>query len=352
MNQVLAEPKPLGVIDVITAGFELVRRRPWTLLIPILLDAIIWFLPRVTLGPILVPGVQGYFDAQLAAGNLTPEMTASLQQGREAALQLASSLNLFGLVLSVANLTAHLPSLMAPSILGMMLTGSGMVDVRSPLTTLAYTIQLNSEGLALLLFVPLFLLALFGSAIYAEWIAQGVRPLVKESSTAWLVRASMLWLRLIGLSLILAVIFFASSFLLGAVQFVAPAGTDIGSFIAALVLVGWLWVAIYFFFTVSGMAVSNLALFTAIQRSVLVFRIFFWPSLLLIGLTAFLGEGLALIWRALTVDPFGILLGIAANAFIGTSLFAASMVFYQDRMNAVERMIARARSMSRTGKNS
>ncbi len=34
----MVEQKPLGVIDVLTAGFEIVRKRPWTMLVPVLLD--------------------------------------------------------------------------------------------------------------------------------------------------------------------------------------------------------------------------------------------------------------------------------------------------------------------------
>ncbi len=342
MNRtVLAEPKPLGVVDTVTAGFDLVRRRPWTILIPVLLDMFIWLLPRLSLGELFRPAISQMFSAT----DVPPDAAANMQQVQDSISQFVSSLNLLGLVTAAANLTARLPSLMAPSFV----TGSS-VEVHSPLNALAYTLPLRSGGLAILLFLPLFLLVLAPTSVYVEWIAQGVRPLTQEPRWAWVWRSALLWLKLIGLALILGFVFVVSSFVLSLAQLLAPAGTDLGSFVAALVLVGWFWLSIYFFFAVSAMAVSGVSLLEAIRRSVIIFRVHFWASLFLIALSVFLDEGMALIWRGLTVTDVGVLLGIVANAFIGTSLLAASMVFYQDRMNAIERMVAHARATSRTTK--
>lgn len=333
------EPKPLSVIDVLTRGFELVRKRPWAMLIPILVDLVIWFLPRVSLANLIAP----IMDQLLATANAPADAADAIQQQRELLTQAINSLNFFGLVAYAANWVARLPSLFTPSLV---LDGSS-IDVRSPITALAYTIQVPSVGFAVLLFVPLLMLLLFAAAVYAELLAQGVRPLVEEPRFAWVGRAAMLWLRLLGFALLLGFIFFATSLALGAIQMVAPATTDIGSFFYALVLVGWFWLSIYFFFALSAMAVSRIGLYAAIRRSVLVFRMHFWASLLLIGLTVFLGEGLALLWRGLAITPFGAALGILANAFIGTALLAAAMIFYQDRMSAIERLIAHARASTR-----
>jgi hypothetical protein len=86
------------------------------------------------------------------------------------------------------------------------------------------------------------------------------------------------------------------------------------------------------------MAVSGVALRMAIRHSTLLFRVFFWSAIGLVLLSVFLERGLAIIWDGLTVSSIGVVIAIAANAYIGTSLVAAAMVFYQDRMRAVERM--------------
>ncbi|MGE5139631.1 MAG: hypothetical protein ACM3JD_09230 [Rudaea sp.] len=77
--RVLAEPKPLGVIDVLTAGFEVVRRRPLTIAVPVLLDVVIWFLPRLSLGDILRPVLDQAIAQMLAGTQVPPDAAASFQ---------------------------------------------------------------------------------------------------------------------------------------------------------------------------------------------------------------------------------------------------------------------------------
>jgi hypothetical protein len=327
--KLLAEQKPLNVIDVMTAGFEIVRKRPWTMLIPILMDVTIWLLPRIGLGDLFRPVLAEWLDTS----GLSPDAAATAEQTRQMLTQVINSFNLLGLVSAGLNSTVRMPALLAFD------TG----DVHSPINALAYTFQLQSGILAVFVFVPLFLLALLPSALFIEWIAQGVRPLENEPRFAWAPRVAMLWLKLIGFSAILFLLLMAAGLVLLIGQMFSPPDGGVASLVAALVVVGWFWIAIYFFFTVCAMAVSNVGILEAIRRSVLIFRFHFWASLLLFGLTIFLDRGLALVWHGLAITSLGVLLGIAANAFIGTALLAASMVFYQDRMTFTERRIARAR---------
>ena len=39
--------KPIGVIDSLQGGFNLVTRRPWLLLLPVLVDLILWRGPKL-----------------------------------------------------------------------------------------------------------------------------------------------------------------------------------------------------------------------------------------------------------------------------------------------------------------
>ena len=327
--RLLAEQKPLSVIDVLTAGFEIVRKRPWTMLIPIVMDVGIWLSPRISLAELFRPALTQWFDTTA----LSPDAAASAEETRQLVSQFVNSFNLFGLVSAALNSAVRLPALLS-------FDGG---DIHSPINALAYTLPLQSAPLALFLFVPLFLLALLPAAFFVEWIAQGVRPLGNAPGFAWVPRVAILWLKLIAFSALLVFILLATGLVLLIGQLFAPGNGDIGSFIAALVVVGWFWISIYFFFTVCAMAVSNVGLLEAIRRSVLIFRFHFWASLGLFALSLFLDRGLALVWHGLAVSPLGLLLGIVANAFIGTSLLAASMVFYQDRMSFTEKRLASAR---------
>ncbi len=333
--QLLTEQKPLGVIDVLTAGFEIVRKRPWTVFVPVLLDLFIWAMPRLSLAPIFRPAI----DEMFSTTGLPADAVENAQQMHDAAVEFVSSLNLLGMVSAALDSVARVPSLLSFE--------NG--DIHSPFTALAYTLQLQSGFVALFLFVPLFLLGLFAAALYIESIAQGVRPLEKEAPLAWLSRAAMLWLKLVAFAALLGFLLFASALVLVIAQAFTPLGVDAGSFITALIAVGWFWLTIYFFFVLAAMAVSNLSLFDAIRRSVIIFRLHFWASLALVILTLFLQRGLMLVWDGLAVpdSSVGILLAIVANAIIGTGLLAATMVFYQDRTNYTERLLARVKGTRR-----
>ena len=45
--------RPPGVIDTLTAGYSVVNRSPWVLLIPILLDVFLWLGPQISLAPVV-----------------------------------------------------------------------------------------------------------------------------------------------------------------------------------------------------------------------------------------------------------------------------------------------------------
>lgn len=328
--KLLAQQKPLSVIEVLTAGFETVRKRPWTLLIPIWFDVMIWLLPRLSLTALFRPALSGLFDTT----GLSPDAAASAQEMQQAANQFVEGLNLPGLVSAALNSVTGLPALLA----------AGQADLRSPFTALAYTISLDSGLLTLFLAVPLFLIGLFFAALYIEWIAQGVRPLeASPEPLAGLVRVAKLWLKLIGLALLEMLVVLAAGLVLVVAQGFGGVLGDATSFLTGLVVVGLFWVFIYFFFTVPALAVGGSGLFEAIRRSILLFRMFFWAAMALVALSIFLDRGLTILWNGLLVTPLGVILGVVANAFIGTGLLAAAMVFYQDRMNYAARLLAQAR---------
>jgi len=326
-TRTVAEQKPLGVIDAISAGLTLVWRRPWTLIVPILFDALIWILPRLSLAQLFRP-----FQT-LLLGALAISADPSNDEVRTKTIQTIDSLNLLGVVSGALNAVTRIPALLSVN----------ASDVTSPFTALAWSTPLESPELAILLFVPLFLLGLLGVAVYLESIAQGVRPLETQPVTAALLRIAKLWLSLIWFSLLIVALLLVASIAIVAVRtiFNSP---ELAEFFTLLASVGIFWLFIYFFFVPAVMAVSNVGFSEAMRRSTLLFRIFFWTTLALVALSVFLDQGLTLIWSGLTVSALGVILGVVANSFIGTALLAASMVYYQDRMNLFERMRAQIKS--------
>ncbi|MBI4675931.1 MAG: hypothetical protein HY741_30180 [Chloroflexi bacterium] len=335
-TRTVVEQKPLGIIDSISAGLDLVRRRPWTLFIPILLDLMIWLAPRLSLTQLFRPFAELMVNILTA---LSGDPQAS-DQARRMFQEMTGSLNLFGVVTTALNAVMHLPSLFKVD-----KYPAPVVNMPSPINAAFPQAQALPE-VVVALFVPLFLLGLLLAAVYLEWIAQGVRPLQTQPPGATLVRIAQLWLRLIVFALLLIGLALAAALSVTLLQ-ASVANPELVAFFALLIMVGLFWISIYFFFVAAAMAVSGIHLRLAVQRSVLLFRAFFWSAIGLVALSVFLERGLAIVWDGLTVTTAGVVIAIAANAYIGTSLIAAAMVYYQDRMNLIERWRQAAKNTKR-----
>lgn len=314
-----AVQRPIGVIEALATGFDIVRRRPWIPLIPVIFDLILWIAPRLSLTPLLQPAL-----AQLnPPTNLSPDSLVALEEWRQALSQFAGSVSIIGMVNAALNQIAQFPSLLG-------------VDTElpsSPISPLAFNINVNSAWLTIALFVPLFFLALFASALFLDAIADGVRPLEKKSLVAKFQSVSVLWLRLIIYTALIVglVLLFTPIFLL-VLQF-GQANPDLGSFLSALVLVILIWVLVYLYFVADAVAVTRIGVLEAIRHSVLMFRINFWQSMLLIVISFVINQGWGLLWHGLEASSVGVAFAIVANAYMGSSLIAAAMVFYLDRLN-------------------
>jgi hypothetical protein len=277
-------------------------------------------MPRLSLSELVRPSS----SLILGAMPLSSDPQA-LEETRLAVQGFIESFNVLGFAATMLNAITRVPTLLA-------VDGA---DIPSPLPGGTLTIPVNSSEMAVLFFVPLFLLGLLAVAVYFEWIAQGARPLQSSSSGASLLRMARLWLRLILYSFLLLALFIGIGMFLVALQLVFNS-PELAAFATLIATVGLFWLIIYFFFLPSAMAVSDIGVRQAIRRSTVLFRSFFWSTLALVALTVFLTSGLAIVWDGLLVGSFAIL-GILGSAFLGTALIAASMLYYQDRMNVLER---------------
>lgn len=313
------DQRPIGVIEALATGFEIVRHRPWIPLFPIVLDLILWIAPRLSLTSLLLPALALLESPK----NLSPDSMLALEEWRQALTAFASSVSIFGMVNAALNQITQFPSLL----------GIDTELPASPVSTLAFSINVNTAWLTVVLFVPLFFLGLFASAIYLDAIADGVRPLEKQSITDKFRSVSVLWLRLIIYTAFIVglLVLFTPIFIL--VLQVNGLSPDLGAFLSALALVILIWVLVYLYFAADAVAVARVGVLEAMRHSVLMFRINFWQTMLLILISFVINQGWSLLWHGLEASNIGVAFAITANAFMGSALIAAAMVFYLDRLN-------------------
>jgi hypothetical protein len=133
---------------------------------------------------------------------------------------------------------------------------------------------------------------------------------------------------LVGGALLLAV---PVVLLIGFSALVSPPVALLGTLLLAA---GVVFAVVHLFFAVDAIFVSHAGPLAAIQRSVVVVRRHLWPSVALIFLTWLILAGMDRVWDAVMSTlqtPFGVALGILGNAYVGSGLIAASMIFYRQR---------------------
>ncbi len=322
------ESKPLGVIDALAAGFELVVRHPWVLLLPIALDLFLWLGPQARAKPVFDQVIQVL--AESAVQSNAPDAQSSFELLRGALQAAGDQFNIFSYI---ALFGIGIP------------TVTGLDMPKGLAAPVAFSI---ADEVTLLAWIVLCaLIGLLLGSIYLEWIARPVRHEAGGARTFLprLVKAyaTVLWLAVlvVGGALLLSVPFVVSAVL---VSFLSPGLAFV------LLLVIWLiliWLAMYLAFAIPAVFVSGSGAAQAILNSIAVFRYSFWSAVGLIFLIVLVEMGFSVIWQQLVVNAWGVVVVILASAFLGTGLIAGGMLFYHDRFTWLTQVRQRIRQHPR-----
>jgi hypothetical protein len=320
----------VGIIETLTAGFDLVRKKLWLILLPIVLNVGLWVAPRLSVADLMrkeltMAMAQVPADAQLPPG---------LREQFELYEQLAQ-------VAEVANLGD--------------LVGTGYVGV--PLTPIAATtsffgwappvVQVQGLPSLLGLVIGLLLLGLPIGVLYAAPIAAQVR----DGEADWrriVCGLPRYCVRLVGAWLLTLAVLMC----IGLPMALTLASLALFSQGLALMLVGLagfalIWVMIYLAFVQQAILLGQDGVLQAVGHSINVVRISFWPTVGLLLLVNVIALGLGGIWQRLMVSAPAALLAITANAYVGTGLTAALFIFYRERLHAWQQIVGQLRSHTR-----
>lgn len=306
---------PIGIIEAISKGFEAVTNRLGLILLPVLLDLLLWLGPRLS--------VQTLFGELLKAIQLPPgtdaEAVKSLETLRQVSLAFAGEFNLFS-ILDTTPL--GIPSLMA-----------SRPPTTSPLGT-PLPIQVTDPLVYLSLMVALYLAGLLLGAVYLALIAQQAWDSTLDlSKLGWSLFG--LWGRLLVLAIVTAPVFVCVQLLL--LMLLSPSAGALP--IIGLTLATWLMT--YLVFSLHGL-VEGRGVFRSIVESL---RLVQWnlPSTLgLIGIVLVLNWGLGVLWNSPKDDSWLRLIGIVGHGYLVTALFSATFIFYRDRHRWLSQMRALA----------
>jgi hypothetical protein len=351
-----AASKPLGVIDALQRGFNLINRHLWLLLPPLVVDIFLWRGPRLSIAPL----IDRQFDllAQQAASavSMPAEATAMLEGLRQSLL----SFNLFSLLAGIiTTLPSYLSRLDAAAGLGEVGTVMLVADAR---TASLYAAMLIPIGLLIgSLWLALMVRSLSAEADEAGSGGGKTTPAAGAENAAaerqsWgqtMRRMGWTWL---NLSLYLAALFavtFVAAFLFVIVMAVLVAVAGANG--VALASVAWLifvwavlWVGIGLSFVVSAIVLDGVNVARAAWRSFNVVGRNLTATIGLLILSFVLTEGFARIWLLLSGNSWGVPIGMVGYAYIGAALTAATLFFYRARYQHWQRARSAVSSARRT----
>ncbi|MGA7192483.1 MAG: hypothetical protein WBW94_02555 [Anaerolineales bacterium] len=322
-NEIQTLPPPPGIIGSLKAGFDMIAGHITAIVLPLVLDLLLWLGPRVSVNQLIQP-VLAEFQS-FASG--TGISASDIKNAMDMYSQFFQQFNLLGVL---RTFPIGVPSLM-----------SGEMPLGSPLGA-PVILQVNSSGQ---LFGLLLLLTVCGwifGGLYFRWIASLIVP---ETSTATFrailqtIFYSMLWFVvawIIGVPLgLLLYILFAINSLLGE---------------GALLLLVFLsmWLIVPFFFSSFGIYLRKQNVFISFLSGLQLARFALPTSSLFVLTMLLIGAGLNFLWAIPDSNTWLTLVGILGHAFIMTALVASSFVYYRDTTAWLQTVMEKLRATTPT----
>ena len=296
----------MGVIDALGIGYRIVIRRPYLIVIPVLVDLIIWLLPPISVR-----------EAILAS--LGPDYAATQPDNLAAFSHITWLLGFFlpSTGLLAANLDAvgsaiELTTFGSVLVTVVLLLAGGAVLGSAYLILLANAIEGDKPSLE-------FMSDFANKSPKFVGLTIGAGAAMTAASAAFVLLGVALAVASSSLPVAIVV-------LLGLALLVASFAFIAGVLVASLVL----------YFAVVALILEPVSIRGSIRRSISFWRANLGPGIAFVLLVTFIQLALAFVWSGLSQITPGLVVSVFGSAFIGTAISASGMVFYVNRLSLPE----------------
>jgi len=336
------EQKPLTVIDALSSGFELVLRNPWILILPVLLDLFLWLGPQISAKPLfeqaipLLDQIVPKFTAALPADSMT-DLQSNVDSLKSDLRDAADTVNLVGITTLFGEIATSFPSISS---------------IQPPTADWARVtwFTVSDIGTLIALLFPLGLIGFFFTCLYLLPIARAVR---RETNLQTIIPQTIqTTVSTLGftIGMFVALGAFVFPLMLGA-TLVGVLNQGIGSFFILTGMLLMMWVSLYLTYALPAIFVSGSNPWQAVLSSVSIFRFDLWSAMGLVILAYLIRAGFSIVWQFFGDSAIGVVFIIVANALLGSSLIAAMMLFYADRikwLNLVREKLRKQKAQSKS----
>ena len=316
MQKLETLPPPPGVISSLQAGFNVVSSHIALIILPVLLDVLLWLGPRLSIGK--------WYGAILTNGlDLLKQSSFPAQDLASYTANVPIIVDFFGRLNWLAwirTLPIGIPVLM--------LNLPGKLPVSTPL------------GIQNVIQIPTFVMVLSSVLLLTliGWLGGGFYFRIVAGASLGETEAGISFLRAIVQTVLLSVIWGVGSVIvvlpvLLLIGLLGALNAVLAEVVFFIILFLMFWLIVPLFFMPHGIFVRKQNALISIMSSLRMSR-FTLPTSSMFVLSAFLlSRGLSYLWIVPASDSWLMLVGIAGHAFISTTLLAASFIYYRDMNN-------------------
>ncbi len=316
----VTESGPPRLIPSLGAGFNAVANNVSLIILPVVLDLLLWFGPHLRIKNLVLPSMHALnaqaFEMQ---AQVSPEMMDIVNQSQDI---WDTILEKFNLVSVLRTLPVGVPSLLAfRGAFSNPLSRVGIYELPSPLSAFGTWVLIVLVGILL-------------GTIYFNSVARSSYEVMQPFSARLLARQYLqTTLLTITMVLILLVISVPSFVLLAISALISPGLAQTVLFAITFVI---LWLILPLFFSPHGIFMKKIRARDAVFQSMYLARMFMPNTGLMIFLILLIGQGMNVIWLLAEWDSWMALVGIAGHAFISSGLLAATFVYYRQGTDWLE----------------
>jgi hypothetical protein len=318
-----------SVVDIISEAYSTLHRSWWILLVPVLINLLLWLVPGVSLAPLYEQ-----FSA-LVRESVTSD-TAEMQELRDQTLGLLAQLALDDVRPQFAWL-----NVVPYAIYGFRAAGASADALGLPFLVAVPAVVtppqgwfIHNAGELFVLIIAVNAVGLFASATYLFMIRNASQQRPFAFDVAHILRiGAMLMLYVLLLAAAVVILLVPLSIFTFLLLNINPA---FGAFIIFLGSGVWLWVGIYLGFTREFIVLDQAGPVKAIQQSFRMVRRLFWRVLLLQLVIFVIVAGSGVIFAGFLATQLGQIMIIAISAYLNSGLAMARMAFVRNYLTSPE----------------
>ncbi|MCX6016345.1 MAG: hypothetical protein NT020_12290 [Chloroflexales bacterium] len=314
---------PPSIVDILSDAYAALNRAPWVLLVPLIINAYLWFGPGVSLAPLVA-------KTSAMVRELQPDgaSTADIKDVRDQSLLILDEIAKQDMRGQLAWLNVVPYSIYTFRTAGASADALGLPYI----VALSVPIGANNafqiaDAVALFGWIAVInMVTVIASGVFLELARGGVTRMPEWRQAPYrsvrtvavlllyaLLMAAVMLLLLIPLTIFVMLLFGVS-----------PA---FGAFVVFIGAGVWLWVGIYIGFTREVMVLAQIGPIRAIKTSVQIVRSSFWRTLTLMMIVLVIAAGSGVIFTGLIDSFIGRIAVVAISTYLMTGLVMARLRF-------------------------